>query len=105
MGQQYTLFDLGEIRPKPRCGNCEFYSWYMLSRELIPGCLDMLDVWTEENSERLESSISYEHDAIIRAFAAFEKLGLEGGVLRSSGKIIGLFLSPQDISLAADGDL
>ena len=51
-----------------------------LSRELIPGCLDMLDVWTEENSERLESSISYEHDAIIRAFAAYEKLGLEGEI-------------------------
>ena len=63
-----------------------------LSRELIPGCLDMLDVWTEENSERLESSISYEHDAIIRAFAAYEKLGLEGGVLRSGGKIIGFSL-------------
>ncbi len=63
-----------------------------LTRELIPGCLDMLDVWTEENSDRLQSSISEEHDAIIRAFAAFEKLGLEGGVLRSSGKIIGFTL-------------
>ena len=63
-----------------------------LTRELIPGCLDMLDVWTEDNSERLQSSISYEHDAIIRAFAAFERLGLEGGVLRSSGKIIGFSL-------------
>ena len=52
----------------------------------------MLDVWTEENSARLEDSISYEHDAIIRAFAAFEKLGLEGGVLRSSGKIVGFSL-------------
>ncbi len=63
-----------------------------LTRELIPDCLDMLDVWTEENSERLESSISYEHDAIIRAFAAFEKLGLEGGVLKSSGNILGFTL-------------
>ena len=60
-----------------------------LTRELIPACLDMLDVWTEENSDRLEDSISKEHDAIIRAFAAFEMLGLEGGVLRSSGKILG----------------
>ena len=42
-----------------------------LSRELIPGCLDMLDVWTEENSERL---------------------GLEGGVLRAEGKIVGFSL-------------
>ena len=63
-----------------------------LTRELIPGCLDMLDIWTEDNSERLQSSISYEHDAIIRAFAAFERLGLEGGVLRSSGKIVGFSL-------------
>ena len=65
------------------------WSFIPLNRELIPGCLDMLDVWTEENSERLESSISQEHDAIIRAFAAYETLGLEGGVLLSSGKIIG----------------
>ena len=63
-----------------------------LTRELIPGCLDMLDVWTEENSGRLESSVSYEHDAIVRAFAAFERLGLEGGVLRSSGNIVGFSL-------------
>ena len=63
-----------------------------LTRELIPGCLDMLDVWTEENSGRLEDSISNEHDAIIRAFAAYEHLGLEGGVLRSSGKILGFSL-------------
>ena len=63
-----------------------------LTRALIPGCLDMLDVWTEENSGRLEDSVSYEHDAIIRAFAAFEMLGVEGGVLRSGGKIIGFSL-------------
>ena len=63
-----------------------------LSREWIPGCLDMLDVWTEENTERLDKSISHEHDAIIRAFAAYEKLGLEGGILRSGGKILGFSL-------------
>lgn len=63
-----------------------------LTREWIPGCLDMLDVWTEENTERLDKSVSFEHDAIIRAFAAFEKLGLEGGVLRAGGKIVGFSL-------------
>ena len=63
-----------------------------LTRELIPGCLDMLDVWTEENSERLDKSVSNEHDAVIRAFAAFERLGLEGGVLRAEGKIVGFSL-------------
>jgi len=63
-----------------------------LTRERIPGCLDMLDVWTEENSERLDKSVANEHDAIIRAFAAFEKLGLEGGVLYANGEIVGFSL-------------
>ena len=63
-----------------------------LTRELIPGCLDMLNVWSEENADRLDSSIVEEYDAIIRAFAAYEKLGLEGGVLRSSGEILGFSL-------------
>jgi len=60
-----------------------------LTRELIPGCLDMLDVWSETNAHRLQSSISSEHDAIIRAFAAFEQLQLEGGVLFANGRIVG----------------
>ena len=60
-----------------------------LTRELIPGCLDMLDLWSEENAERLDKSISYEHDAVVRAFAAYERLGLDGGVLRIGGKIVG----------------
>ena len=63
-----------------------------LTRELIPGCLDMLDVWTEDNLQRLDKSVADEHDAIIRAFAAFERLGLEGGVLRAEGQIVGFSL-------------
>ena len=63
-----------------------------ITRELIPGCLDMLKAWSEENADRLDSSITDEYDAIIRAFAAYEKLGLEGGVLRSSGEILGFSL-------------
>ena len=63
-----------------------------LSYDLIPGCLDMLDVWSEENSERLDKSVAYEHDAIIRAFAAYEWLGLEGGVLFANGRIVGFSL-------------
>ena len=63
-----------------------------LTRALIPGCLDMLDIWSEENAERLEKSIVHEHAAIVRAFAAFEKLGLEGGVLWANGKIVGFTL-------------
>ena len=60
-----------------------------LSYELIPACLDMLDIWSEENSARLDPSVSYEHDAIVRAFAAYEWLGLEGGVLFANGQIVG----------------
>ena len=63
-----------------------------LSHDLIPGCLDMLDVWNEDNRERLDKSVAYEHDAIIRAFAAYEWLGLEGGVLFANGKIVGFSL-------------
>ena len=63
-----------------------------LTRALIPACMDMLDVWTEENSQRLEAGVSNEHDAILRAFAAFERLGLEGGVLRAEGQIVGFSL-------------
>ena len=63
-----------------------------LTRELIPGCLDMLVEWNEENQDRLDKSISFEHDALIRAFAAFEKLGLEGGVLYANGRIVGFSL-------------
>ena len=63
-----------------------------LSHELIPGCLDMLDVWSEENSERLDKSVAFEHDAIVRAFAAYEWLKLEGGVLFADGKIVGFSL-------------
>ncbi len=63
-----------------------------LTRELIPGCLDMLDNWSEENAARLDASVSFEHDAIVRAFAAYEQLGLEGGVLRAGGRIVGFSL-------------
>ncbi|MGI5976323.1 MAG: DUF2156 domain-containing protein [Candidatus Limivicinus sp.] len=65
------------------------WEFLQLTRELIPRCLDMLDVWSEENAGRLDSSVVNEHDAIIRAFAAYEKLGLEGGVLMSEGRILG----------------
>lgn len=60
-----------------------------LTRELIPACMDMMDRWTEENAQRLHKSIVYEHEALMKSFAAYEKLGFEGGVLRSGGKVVG----------------
>ena len=63
-----------------------------LTRAIIPECLDMLGVWTEEILRRLDPSVADEHDAIIRAFAAYERLGLEGGALRVRGKVVGFSL-------------
>jgi len=60
-----------------------------LTRELIPACLDMLDQWNDDNADRLEKSIVYERNALSRAFAAYEALGLDGGVLLSEGRVLG----------------
>lgn len=63
-----------------------------LNRELIPGCMDMLDNWMEENAGRLAKSISLEREAIMKSFEDFETLGFEGGVLRVQEKIVGFSL-------------
>ena len=68
------------------------WSFVPLSRELIPACLDMLAVWDEENAARLDKSIVFEHDAILRALAAYERLNLEGGVLYAEGRVVGFTL-------------
>ena len=68
------------------------WSFKPITRELVPACLDFLSVWQETNAGRLEESITNEHDAIVRAFAAYEKLGLEGGALFADGRIIGFSL-------------
>lgn len=82
-------------RKKNHCNRFEAendWDFVPLSRELFPGCLDMLDSWTEENAHRLDPSIGREREAILKAFAAYEKLGFEGGVLRVQGKIVGFSL-------------
>ena len=65
------------------------WSFVPLTRELIPACEQMLTAWTEDNAERLDDSIVYEHEAIECAFSHFEQLGLEGGVLYADGKLVG----------------
>ncbi len=66
-----------------------------LTKELIPGCVDMLSQWTQENADRLHDGIADEHEAIIRGFEAFEELGLDGGVLRIDGRIVGFTVGEQ----------
>jgi hypothetical protein len=65
------------------------WSFVPLTRELIPACAAMLESWTAENAERLDDSIVFEHEAIECAFAHYEALGLEGGVLFADGKLLG----------------
>ena len=65
------------------------WAFVPLTRELIPACTQMLNAWTEDNAERLDESIVFEHNAIDRAFRNYEALGLEGGVLFADGKILG----------------
>lgn len=60
-----------------------------IERPLIPACMDMLSIWQEENAARLDKSIVFEHDAITRAFAAYERLKLEGGILYADDRIVG----------------
>lgn len=57
--------------------------------ELIPDCVDMLDKWSTKEAERLDESITDEHDAILRGFEHFDELNLEGGVLIANGKTVG----------------
>lgn len=60
-----------------------------LTRELIPGCIVMLDQWARDNADRLDDNILFEREAIMLAFECFERLGLEGGVLRADGNPVG----------------
>lgn len=60
-----------------------------LCSELIPDCIGMLDKWSEKEAERLDKSITAEHDAILRGFEHFDELNLEGGVLFVNGKVAG----------------
>ena len=60
-----------------------------LTRELIPACEEMLMSWCEENAGRLDASIVYEREAVMRAFQNYEQLNLDGGVLFVDGKLSG----------------
>ena len=66
-----------------------------LTRELVPGCVDMLRQWTEENADRLHEGIADEHEGIVRGFEAFDRLALDGGVLRAGGRILGFTVGEQ----------
>ncbi|HBR09294.1 MAG TPA: hypothetical protein DD735_10455 [Clostridiales bacterium] len=64
------------------------WDFVRLTPELIPGCIDMLDAWIGE-FDVPPDGIEDEKAAILRGFSHWELLGLEGGVLRVEGKIVG----------------
>ena len=52
----------------------------------FPECMELLDEWNSENPEDRDIGAADEYAAIRRAFESFGPLGLEGGVLRVSGR-------------------
>lgn len=58
----------------------------------FPECMALLDEWNSENPEDRDEGATDEYNAIRRAFESFGPLGLEGGVLRVSGKVVAFTL-------------
>jgi len=64
------------------------WSFEPLSTELVPECMALLAGWEATFPDPHDVDLLAEHAAIYRAFKNFEYLQLEGGVLRSAGKLI-----------------
>ncbi len=62
------------------------WSFEPLSHEDFPECIALLDAWLAENVEDPEHDVMEERTAIMRGFEAYDALGLEGGMLRVSGR-------------------
>jgi hypothetical protein len=75
------------------------YSWdfLKLTPELIPGCMELYEKWLAEADES-EDGISDEYNAITVGFENWDALGLEGGVLRIDGQIIGFTVGERNSS-------
>ena len=54
----------------------------------IPACRDMLDKWMAACGEDEQDGIDAEYRAIDRAFASFDALGLDGGLLWSGSTLV-----------------
>lgn len=65
------------------------HSWYFseLHSFLFPECLTLLQEW-DEQSNSLNSSLSGEQNAILRAFDNFDALGMLGGALFADGNLV-----------------
>ncbi len=65
------------------------YEYLPITREIIPGCLDLYNRWCQENGGCMEDeSLAAECEYTRKAFRHFEELELTGGALRVEGNII-----------------
>lgn len=63
------------------------WSFEPVTEENLRECIAMSEEWYQQNREH--GNFEDERLALDRAFQSFKYLGLEGGILRSSGQIIG----------------
>ncbi len=59
-----------------------------LTEELFPACRQVLDQWLASSGENDGDGVYDEYKAICRAFQHYGALGLDGGALLSSGKVV-----------------
>lgn len=68
-----------------------------LTGDLMPGCMEMLGQW-QSGFEMPPEGLEDEHSAIIRGFMRYKALGLEGGVLRAEGRVLGFTIGERTSS-------
>lgn len=64
------------------------WSFAPMTEADFPECWELLNMWMASCGEDEQDGISEEYEALQKAFRHFHELGLDGGVLRSGGKLI-----------------
>ena len=64
------------------------WTYEPITRENIPQCIDMNEVWEKLNREKDPEGIDDELVAINKSFENYEKLNFKGGVLKVDGQIV-----------------
>ena len=67
----------------------EDWTFEPITAENLHECREMADEWMRRNHEKIEGSYLNEEIALEKMFGNFEALGLEGGLLRTGGKVVG----------------
>ncbi len=64
------------------------WSFAPMTEEDFPECQELLDMWMASCGEDEQDGIFDEYEALQKAFRQFRELELDGGILRSGGKLI-----------------